>query len=141
MQEKRARKFEAMKAELPAPDVHGDEDAEIGLTCWGSPTGAILEGMEIARAAGIKSKLIVSIMINPQPEKNFQQFFDSCKEIIIPEMNYSGQYAALMKSRYGIRPIEVHCPSVSLVSPNAIAEKIKEVHHELIAEAPRLTVV
>ncbi|MDH3531258.1 MAG: hypothetical protein OEQ28_16990, partial [Acidobacteriota bacterium] len=141
MQEKRARKFESMKADIPEPFVHGDEDAEIGLTCWGSPTGAILEGMNLARAEGIKSKLIVSIMVNPQPEEHFQRFFDSCREIIIPEMNHSGQYAALMKSRYGIRPIEIHCPSVKLVSPNEIAEKIKEVHHERIAEAPRLTVV
>ena len=97
--------------------------------------------MELARADGVKSKLIVSIMINPQPEEYFRRFFDSCREIIIPEMNHSGQYAALMKSRYGIRPIEIHCPSVTLVSPQEIAEKIKEVQHELIAEAPRLTVV
>ncbi len=141
MQAKRALKFESMKAELPVPEIHGDEDAEIGLTCWGSPTGAILEGMEIARKDGIKSKLIVSIMINPQPEEYFQQFFDSCEEIIIPEMNYSGQYAALMKSRYGIRPVEIHCPSVKLVSPIAIAQKIKEVHHELATKTPRLAVV
>jgi 2-oxoglutarate ferredoxin oxidoreductase subunit alpha len=141
MQQKRARKFESMKADLPVPEIHGDEDAVIGLTCWGSPTGAILEGMELARADGVKSKLIVSIMINHQPEEYFRRFFDLCREIIIPEMNHSGQYAALMKSRYGIRPIEIHCPSVTLVSPEAIAEKIKEVQHELIAEAPRLTVV
>ncbi len=141
MQDKRARKFEVMKEELPAPMIYGDEDAEIGLTCWGSPTGAILEGMEIAREQGIKSKLIVSVMINPQPEHHFHRFFESCREIIIPEMNHSGQYANLMKSRYGIRPIELHCPSVRLVSPNEIARKIKEVHHEYIAEAPRLTVV
>lgn len=141
MQSKRALKFESMKAELPVPEIFGDEDAEIGLTCWGSPTGAILEGMEIARNEGIKTKLIVSIMINPQPEEYFQAFFDSVRVIIIPEMNHSGQYAALMKSRYGIRPVEIHCPSVKLVSPKAIAGRIKEVHYERIAEAPRLTVV
>ncbi|NNE66681.1 MAG: hypothetical protein HKN33_08940 [Pyrinomonadaceae bacterium] len=141
MQQKRARKFETMKAELPRPQIFGDEDAEIGLTCWGSPTGAILEGMEIARAEGIKSKLITSIMINPQPEEEFRAFFDTCREVIIPEQNHSGQYAGLMKSRYGIRPVEIHCPSVKLVSPRSIAEKIKEVHHEHIAETPRLTVV
>lgn len=141
MQEKRARKFESMKAEIPSPQIFGDETAEIGLATWGSPTGAVLEGMEIARSEGVQSKLITSIMINPQREDEFRQFFDSCKQIIIPEMNHSGQYAALMKSRYGIRPIEIHCPSVRLVSPREIADRIKEVEHEHIAKTPRLAIV
>ena len=134
MTEKRFRKFEAMKADLPVPRVFGDEDAEIGLTCWGSPVGAVFEGMEIAREAGVKSKLITSIMIHPQPEEFFQAFFDSCRRIIIPEMNHQGQYAALMKSRYGIRPVEMHFPGVKQVSPRKVADKIIEVQHELIAK-------
>ncbi|MEZ5306701.1 MAG: 2-oxoacid:acceptor oxidoreductase subunit alpha [Pyrinomonadaceae bacterium] len=141
MQAKRYRKFESMMAELPAPTTIGDDDAEIGITCWGSVTGSVIEAMELAREEGIKSKLMVSMMINPQPEAYFRAFFDSCREVIIPEMNYSGQYAALMKSRYGIRPVEMQIPSVTLPSPKAIAEKIKEVHYERIAETPRLTVV
>lgn len=133
MTEKRFRKFETMKADLPAPNIYGDEDAEIGLTCWGSTTGAVIEGMEIARREeGVKSKLIVSMMINPQPETYFQAFFDSCRKIIIPEMNHFGQYAALMKSRYGIRPQEMHFPGVTPVSPRKIADKIKEVNYELV---------
>ncbi len=141
MQEKRFRKFEAMKKDLPAPKLIGDQQAEIGLACWGSPTGAVIEGMEIARREGASSKLITSIMINPQPEEEFQRFFDSCRKIIIPEMNHSGQYAALMKSRYGIRPVEMNFPSVKPASPRLVADKIKEVHNELITETPRLAVV
>lgn len=141
MQEKRFRKFESMKADLPLPKIIGDEDAGIGLTCWGSPVGAVIEGMEIAREEGVRSKLITSIMINPQREEVFREFFDSCQKIIIPEMNHSGQYAQLMRSRYGIRPVELHCPGVTPVSPRQIADKIKEVNHELITETPRLAVV
>lgn len=132
MTEKRFRKFEAMKRELPAANLFGDETAEIGLTCWGSTTGAVMEGMELAREEGVLSKLITSIMINPQPEDDFQRFFASCREIIIPEMNYSGQYAALMKSRYGIRPVEMHFTGVKPASPRQIADKIIEVHNELV---------
>lgn len=134
MTEKRFRKFESMKADLPKPRVFGEVDADIGLTCWGSPVGAVYEGMEMAREKGVSSKMITSIMINPQPEDFFQAFFDSCKKIIIPEMNHQGQYAALMKSRYGIRPIEMHFPGVKQVSPRKVAEKIIEVHNELIAK-------
>jgi 2-oxoglutarate ferredoxin oxidoreductase subunit alpha len=87
--------------------------------------------MAIARKQGIKSKLIKSIMIHPQHEESFQKFFASCKRIIVPEMNYQGQYAALLKSCYGVRPIEIHIPSVDPVSPLKIAKKIKETHDEL----------
>jgi hypothetical protein len=46
-------------------------------------------------------------------------------------MNYQGQYAALLKSRYGIRPIEIHIPAVNPVSPLKIAKKIMEASSEL----------
>jgi len=131
MTAKRYRKFESMKKDLPPADILGDEDAEIGIAGWGSTIGAILEGMEIVREQGIKSKLIKSIMIHPQHEDSFREFFASCKKIIVPEMNYQGQYAALLKSRYGIMPIEIHIPAVDPVSPLKIARKIKEANHEL----------
>jgi len=131
MTEKRFRKFEAMKKDLPPADVMGDEDAVIGIATWGSSVGAILEGMELAHEKGVKSKLIKSIMIHPQHEQSFRDFFASCKRIIIPEMNYQGQYAALLKSRYGIKPIEMHIPAVNPVSPAQIAQKMIEVNDEL----------
>jgi len=131
MTEKRFRKFEAMKKDLPPADVIGDADAVIGIATWGSSVGAILEGMELGREQGVKSKLIKSIMIHPQHEESFRDFFASCQRIIIPEMNHQGQYAALLKSRYGIKPIEMHIPAVNPVSPAQIAQKIIEVNDEL----------
>lgn len=131
MTAKRYRKFQSMVDDLPPADVVGDEDAVIGIASWGSTVGAILEGMEIARKQGVKSKLIKSIMINPQSEDSFRQFFDSCKKIIVAEMNFEGQYADLLKSRYLIKPIEIHIPAVNPVSPNKIASAIMEANDEL----------
>ncbi|MCK4765782.1 MAG: 2-oxoacid:acceptor oxidoreductase subunit alpha [Candidatus Aminicenantes bacterium] len=131
MTDKRYRKFETMKADLPAADILGDKNARIGIVGWGSTVGAILEGMDIARKQGVKSKLIKSIMIFPQHEDSFREFFASCQQIIVPEMNYQGQYAALLKSRYGIKPIEIHIPAVDPVSPGKIAQKILEANDEI----------
>ncbi len=131
MTEKRFRKFEAMVPDFPGADILGDNDAVIGIAGWGSTIGAILEGMAIAREKGVKSKLIKSIMIHPQREAVFREFFDSCRTIIVPEMNYLGQYAALLKSRYGIKPIEIHIPAVDPVSPQKIADKIMEANDAL----------
>ena len=131
MTAKRFRKFESMVADLPEADILGDETAEIGIAGWGSTIGSILEGMEIAKEQGVKTKLIKSIMIHPQHEGSFRKFFASCKKIIVPEMNYQGQYADLLKSRYGIKPIEIHIPAVEPVSPLKIAQKIMETSSEL----------
>ncbi len=131
MTAKRFRKFESMVADLPEADILGDKTAEIGIAGWGSTIGSILEGMELAKKQGVKTKLIKSIMIHPQREDLFREFFASCKKIIVPEMNYQGQYAALLKSRYGIRPIEIHIPAVNPVSPLKIAQKIMEISGEL----------
>jgi 2-oxoglutarate ferredoxin oxidoreductase subunit alpha len=131
MTAKRFRKFESMVADLPQADILGDKTAEIGIAGWGSTIGSILEGMELAKKQGVKTKLIKSIMIHPQREDLFREFFASCKKIIVPEMNYQGQYAALLKSRYGIKPIEIHIPAVNPVSPLKIAQKIMETSSEL----------
>ncbi|MFQ5685837.1 MAG: 2-oxoacid:acceptor oxidoreductase subunit alpha [Candidatus Scalindua sp.] len=128
---KRFSKFKSMVSDLPEADILGDETAEIGIAGWGSTIGSILEGMEIAKEQGAKTKLIKSIMIHPQHEDSFRKFFASCKKIIVPEMNYQGQYAALLKSRYGIKPIEIHIPAVNPVSPLKIARKIMETSSEL----------
>lgn len=131
MTAKRHRKFQAMRVDLPPAVILGDRDAEIGITGWGSTIGAIIEGMALARKQGVKSKLIKSIMINPQHEESFRDFFASCKRIIAAEMNFQGQYAALLKSRYCIAPIEIHIPAVDPVSPRKIAEKIMEAAREI----------
>jgi 2-oxoglutarate ferredoxin oxidoreductase subunit alpha len=120
-----------MVSYLPEANILGDETAEIGIAGWGSTIGSILEGMELAKKQGIKTKLIKSIMIHPQHEDSFRKFFASCKKIIVPEMNYQGQYADLLKSRYGITPIEIHIPSVNPVSPLKIVQKIMEASSEL----------
>jgi len=131
MTAKRFRKFESILEDLPQAVILGDETAEIGIAGWGSTIGSILEGMELAKKQGVKTKLIKSIMIHPQREDLFRKFFASCKKIIVPEMNYQGQYAALLKSRYGIKPIEIHIPAVNPVSPLKIAQKIMEASSEL----------
>jgi len=131
MTAKRFRKFESILEDLPQAVIIGDETAEIGIAGWGSTIGSILEGMELAKKQGVKTKLIKSIMIHPQREDLFRKFFASCKKIIVPEMNYQGQYAALLKSRYGIKPIEIHIPAVNPVSPLKIARKIMEASGEL----------
>ncbi|MBN2410817.1 2-oxoacid:acceptor oxidoreductase subunit alpha [candidate division KSB1 bacterium] len=131
MTQKRFRKFKSMVKDLPPVEIIGDADADIGIACWGSTYGAIFEGMQIARHNGVKTKMIKSIMIYPQDEESFKTFFASCKKIIVFEMNFQGQYAALLKSTYNIKPVEVHIPSVDPVSPAKIAAKIMEVNHEL----------
>jgi len=131
MTAKRFRKFDSIVEDLPHADILGDETAEIGIAGWGSTIGSILEGMKLAKQQGVKTKLIKSIMIYPQRENLFRKFFASCKKIIVPEMNYQGQYAALLKSRYGIKPIEIHIPAVNPVSPLKIARKIMEASSEL----------
>jgi 2-oxoglutarate/2-oxoacid ferredoxin oxidoreductase subunit alpha len=132
MTEKRFRKFSTMIEDLPDVEIMGDKDAEIGIATWGSTLGAVFEGMEIARQSGVKSKLIKSMMIHPQREDSFREFFASCKKVIVPEMNFQGQYAALLKSRYNITPVEIHLQSVDPVSPSKIAQTILEVHNELL---------
>jgi 2-oxoglutarate ferredoxin oxidoreductase subunit alpha len=46
-----------------------------------------------------------SLFLSPFPEKALRDFSGRCKKILVPEMNYSGQFAGMI-ARYMERPME-----------------------------------
>ncbi len=79
-----------------APDVviSGDDgDLDIGVISWGSSAGAAREAVDAARAEGIKAASFSSIMISPFPEEKLKVFADRCNTLLVPELNFTGQFA------------------------------------------------
>jgi 2-oxoglutarate ferredoxin oxidoreductase subunit alpha len=97
MTKKRFDKLNTLLSEAPVPQTTLGEDDEIydiGVISWGSSAGAAHEAVMIARKEGIKAAAFSSILISPFPEDQLKAFADKCKQILIPELNYSGQFAA-----------------------------------------------
>ncbi|MCF6248291.1 MAG: 2-oxoacid:acceptor oxidoreductase subunit alpha [Desulfobacula sp.] len=107
MTKKRYRKFESILCEAPKLEISAmdSESVDIGVVSWGSSAGAAHEAVMIARKEGMNAASFSSMMVSPFPEDELIAFTDRCKQILIPELNFSGQFAGFAA---GIikRPVE-----------------------------------
>jgi 2-oxoglutarate ferredoxin oxidoreductase subunit alpha len=95
MTQKRFEKHGSVLDEGPAPqisDFNGDM-ADIGVVSWGSSAGAAHEAVMIAQKEGINCASFSSMMLSPFPEKSLIDFAKKCRNILIPELNFTGQFA------------------------------------------------
>lgn len=100
MTDKRHRKLEYAAKEAPEAFRAGDPAAEIGIIAWGSTTGVAYEAMLEAKKHGVALDVIAPRMLWPIPTQQLDDFIASKRVIIIPEVNFSGQYANLLNTHY-----------------------------------------
>jgi 2-oxoglutarate ferredoxin oxidoreductase subunit alpha len=77
---------------------------DVGILTWGSTFGESLEAMLIAREEGIRCAAMKVVMLSPLPLKAIEKFFRDCREVLVPELNYEGQFAGLVSGALG-RPV------------------------------------
>jgi 2-oxoglutarate ferredoxin oxidoreductase subunit alpha len=96
------KRHEKLLAALGHPEItiykrFGDDGpVDVGILGWGSTFGEILEAMLIAQAEGIRCSAMKVVMLSPLPVKPIAEFFEDCAEVLIPELNYEGQFANLV---------------------------------------------
>jgi 2-oxoglutarate ferredoxin oxidoreductase subunit alpha len=98
------KRHEKLRAALNHPDFthtkrFGDEGkVEVGVVAWGSTFGEALEAMMLARAEGIRCAAMKVVMISPFPTEAVAAFLDDCGEVLVPEVNYQGQFAGILQA-------------------------------------------
>jgi len=105
MMEKRMGKLDLAAKEIPPEDqyaFHGDKDAETLVVSWGSTKGAILDAMEVLRAAGRKIGFLQLRLLHPFPSEAVAKVLRGRKAIVDVEMNYSATLAGLIREHTGI---------------------------------------
>jgi 2-oxoglutarate ferredoxin oxidoreductase subunit alpha len=80
--------------------IYGSPEASIGVVGWGSTFGPIREAVEEANKRGVRVAALHTNMVYPLPEKELSEFLAPLKSVIVPELNYTGQFAVLLKSRF-----------------------------------------
>lgn len=128
MTEKRFRKHSAILDEAPPPLITGTEHAaDVGVISWGSAAGAAHESVRIACAEGINAAAFSTMFLSPFPEDALRKFCGRCKKLLIPEMNYSGQFAGMI-SRFMEKPYErLNMVTGLPMASEDIFSKIKEI--------------
>lgn len=104
----------------------GDSDAEIGIVTWGSSAGPVEEAIRVAKRQGISVRAIVPKILNPLPHKELKGFFQSVKRVIVPELNFVGQFASLLRSTYRVSTISLTKIKGVPLDPSEIVSVILE---------------
>jgi 2-oxoglutarate/2-oxoacid ferredoxin oxidoreductase subunit alpha len=97
MSAKRHRKIYAARADLPAPvEFSAGGLLDVGVIGWGSTFGSVLEAVNTGREKGLKVGALKVVTLFPFHEHEIRGFMNRCKHILIPELNYEGQFANLI---------------------------------------------
>ena len=130
MTNKRFGKLDAVRAHIDTEEFaprHGDDPADLGIIGWGATQGSIREAVDRARENGYKVAAMHPRCLNPLPEKRLREFVASCKQVLVPESNYQGQFAHHLAANLGIQPIKMNKIGGLPFTPGEIYGKIEEV--------------
>jgi 2-oxoglutarate ferredoxin oxidoreductase subunit alpha len=111
MKRKRFRKLETLARTHGRDFVRetGDEgEVEVGVIAFGSTEGVIREAMDRARAEGFTVAHLHVRLLNPLPVEEIEAFAARCKRILVPELNFTGQFAGWLRVNTDIRFTPYH---------------------------------
>ena len=96
MTEKRWRKLENIEEEM-------------GIIAWGLTASITKEAIQRLRNKGYKVSALYPKMVYPVPVKSIEKFASKVKTVIIPEANYQGQFAQLVKAKTdNVNPVKLN---------------------------------
>lgn len=124
MTRKRFRKLELAAQDAPPAHQHGDPAAEIGIITWGSSWGPVVEAIDRLASDGIKVHAIAPRQLWPLPDLQIGPFMEQKRVVLVPEVNYTGQFADLLATRYRR---ELHRVNIYGGQPFRVADIIQAV--------------
>jgi 2-oxoglutarate ferredoxin oxidoreductase subunit alpha len=101
MMEKRMRKLETMRAQLPRAMVHGARDADLAIIGFGANRGPIAEAVDALGRAGVPVRFLQLRTLWPFPADEVRDFVRRARHVFIVENNYTGQLEALIRGVVG----------------------------------------
>ncbi|MGB8356046.1 MAG: 2-oxoacid:acceptor oxidoreductase subunit alpha [Chthoniobacteraceae bacterium] len=125
MTAKRRNKLQQLAAEIPVPEVFGDQEGEALVVGWGSTYGPIHEAVNSARERGENISALHLRHLNPLPN-GLEKIFARFKRVIVAEMNDEGLYghgqlATILRARYCDPKIR------SLTKTDGLSFRVKEI--------------
>ena len=128
MTAKRFRKIETAERELAEDPLNileiSHSDAKLAVVGWGSTQGAIHEA--VLRPKPIHVKWLQCKLLNPLPRKKIARFLKGVDRVLVPELNYTSQFANLLRMTFAIETIPFTKTEGLPFTPREIRRKIEE---------------
>jgi len=125
------KRHEKLKPAINHPGItiskrFGDTgDVDVGIIGWGSTFGEILEAMIEARREGIRCAAMKVVMLSPLPIDAINRFLGSSRHVLVPEVNYEGQFAHLITGATGRTVNRLNRVQGTPMEVNAIVDEIR----------------
>jgi len=113
MQTKRWGKLEPLRNGLARHESHGDPRPEIAVIGFGSTYGPVREAVDMARAEGLSVGAFYPRVLGPFPAEKVLEFAGAARRVIVPEVNFTGQLARLVRGECGLA-VQSHAKSDGL---------------------------
>jgi 2-oxoglutarate ferredoxin oxidoreductase subunit alpha len=97
--EKRMKKMDALKKELPEPELFGAKDPELLVVGWGSTKGAVLDALKSDDLSEKKISYLHYTYVWPLKTDVFDRLQRSAKRVVLIEGNYQGQLGLLLQQQ------------------------------------------
>lgn len=101
MMQKRMKKEETLKKELPLPELVGTDDADVTIIAAGSTKGAIIDAMQMLENDGITANFLRIVYLSPFHDERVTSVIDSAKKTVVVENNFTGQLADIIREKTG----------------------------------------
>jgi 2-oxoglutarate ferredoxin oxidoreductase subunit alpha len=126
--QKRFRKMELLKKEIPAPKLEGPADADVTLVTWGSTSGVVKEAAEKLTADGVKTNFLVIKWIVPFHSKEVTEILNKAKKKISVEVNFTSQMAKYIRMETGVA-MDAHITKYNgePYQPKQVVARVKEI--------------
>lgn len=126
--QKRYGKFVAVeKISNDLVKQYGEPHPEVGVIGWGATEGVIREAVQLAQEAGYSVGALHPKILYPLPLAKLTDFIKGTKAVIIPEVNYTGQFATSLRKRYVYDFVQFNKCIGLPFTPKEIFDKIEEV--------------
>lgn len=124
--DKRLRKLTAYNYGDHWAEIEGEEQAEVGLLCWGSCTGPAREAMHRLQRRGIAVRLVAPRLLAPAQPLRMAAALAGLDRLLVVEQSHSGQFHHYLRAHYDL-PGEVrslHQAGPLPIRPEAIVNQI-----------------
>jgi 2-oxoglutarate ferredoxin oxidoreductase subunit alpha len=100
--DRRFRKLQAAERVIPAPQLHGEPEADVTLVGWGSTKGPILEAMKMLAHEGIRTSFLQIVYLSPFPAKRVSEILSKARKLILVENSKTAQLGGMIREHTGI---------------------------------------
>jgi len=137
MTEKRWRKFDGIEDAFTPIEREGEDGDDLGIISWGMTQSVTREAVARLRAQGHKVSALYPKMLWPIPQKQIEAFAKSVKKVVVPEANFQGQFADLIKMRTNVVPIKFNAYRGEPLIPKEIENMALNLLQQAAGAAPK----